>query len=225
MSVSYRIFWDFSTGWELQGFWDAVQPWYEGGMGFMRRFVETMRRSWVFSSIITVALGVVLLLYPDTTSTVLCYGVGAVLLFHGMLDLVRYFTRQEGEFFLRYELAAGIILCAVGTFMLIQPEIVTMVIPMILGIYIVIDGGVNVRRSFEMKELEFSRWWAAMVVAALMILLGLVMFLNPFAAAQVTVMFIGVVLIYQGVSDFIILMLIGVWKRRLENRIEEQGGR
>ena len=81
----------------------------------MRRFVETMRRSWVFSSIITVALGVVLLLYPDTTSTVLCYGVGAVLLFHGMLDLVRYFTRQEGEFFLRYELAAGIILCAVGT--------------------------------------------------------------------------------------------------------------
>ena len=107
----------------------------------------------------------------------------------------------------------------------IQPEIVTMVIPMILGIYIVIDGGVNVRRSFEMKELEFSRWWAAMVVAALMILLGLVMFLNPFAAAQVTVMFIGVVLIYQGVSDFIILMLIGVWKRRLENRLEEQGGR
>ena len=191
----------------------------------MRRFVETMRRSWVFSSIITVALGVVLLRYPDTTSTVLCYGVGAVLLFHGMLDLVRYFTRQEGEFFLRYELAAGIILCAVGTFMLIQPEIVTMVIPMILGIYIVIDGGVNVRRSFEMKELEFSRWWAAMVVAALMILLGLVMFLNPFAAAQVTVMFIGVVLIYQGVSDFIILMLIGVWKRRLENRLEEQGGR
>ena len=191
----------------------------------MRRFVETMRRSWVFSSIITVALGVVLPLYPDTTSTVLCYGVGAVLLFHGMLDLVRYFTRQEGEFFLRYELAAGIILCAVGTFMLIQPEIVTMVIPMILGIYIVIDGGVNVRRSFEMKELEFSRWWAAMVVAALMILLGLVMFLNPFAAAQVTVMFIGVVLIYQGVSDFIILMLIGVWKRRLENRLEEQGGR
>ena len=98
-------------------------------------------------------------------------------------------------------------------------------LPMILGIYIVIDGGVNVRRSFEMKELEFSRWWAAMVVAALMILLGLVMFLNPFAAAQVTVMFIGVVLIYQGVSDFIILMLIGVWKRRLENRLEEQGGR
>lgn len=65
----------------------------------MKSLVETIRRSWVLSVLLTIALGIVLLVYPDTTSRVLCYLVGGVLLIHGILNLVRFFTREKGSFF------------------------------------------------------------------------------------------------------------------------------
>lgn len=191
----------------------------------MRKLVETIRRSWILSVLLTIALGIVLLVYPDTTSKVLCYLVGGVLLIHGILNLVRFFTRDEGRFFLRYELVVGIVLCAAGIFMLMRPEIVVMLIPMILGFYIILDGAVNVRRAWEMKALEFSKWWSALIGALLMLVLGGVMFWNPFEAAQMTLMFIGVSLLYQGILDFVILFQVGRGRKRMEKMLEDIDGK
>lgn len=64
----------------------------------MKSMIETIKRSWILTVILTVALGLVLLMYPDTTGKVLCYMVGGLLLVHGILNLVRYFTRDEEAF-------------------------------------------------------------------------------------------------------------------------------
>lgn len=187
----------------------------------MKSLIETIRRSWILSVLLTIALGAVLLVYPDTTSKVLCYLVGGVLLAHGVLNLVRFFTKEEGRFFLRYELVVGVVLCAAGILMLMRPEIVVMLIPMILGIYIILDGAVNVRRALEMKELGFSKWWSALVGAILMLVLGAVMFWNPFEAAQMTLMFIGIALLYQGILDFVILFLVGRGRKKMAKMLED----
>lgn len=187
----------------------------------MKSLVETIRRSWVLSVLLTIALGIVLLIYPDTTSRVLCYLVGGVLLIHGILNLVRFFTRGEGRFFLRYELIVGIVLCAAGIFLLMRPEIVVMLIPMILGFYMILDGAVNMRRAWEMKALGFSKWWSALIGAVLMAVFGAVLFWNPFEAAQMTLMFIGIALLYQGILDFVILFLVGRGRKKVEGILEE----
>lgn len=187
----------------------------------MRNLMETIRRSWVLTVLLTIAMGIVLIIYPDTTGKVLCYLVGAVLLIHGILNLVRYFTREEGSFFLRYELIVGIVLCAAGIFMLMRPEIVVMLIPMILGFYILIDGAANMRRALEMRKLGFSKWWSALLAAILQLVLGAVMAWNPFEAAQMTLMFIGIVLLYQGISDFVILFLVGRGRKKMEKLLED----
>lgn len=187
----------------------------------MRNLVESIKRSWVLSVLLTIVLGVVLLVYPDTTSKVLCYLVGGVLLVHGILNLIRFFAREEGSFFLRYELVVGIVLCAAGIFLLMRPEIVVMLIPMILGFYIMIDGAANMRRAWEMKSLGFSKWWSALIGAVLMLVLGAVMFWNPFEAAQMTLMFIGIALLYQGILDFVILFLVGRGRKKMEKLLED----
>lgn len=187
----------------------------------MKSLMETIRRSWMLSVLLTIALGIVLIVYPDTTGKVLCYLVGGVLLLHGILNLVRFFTRDERRFFLRYELVVGIVLCAAGVFMLTRPEIVAMLIPMILGFYIIIDGAVNMRRAWEMKTLGFSKWWLALIGAVLMAVLGAVMFWNPFEAAQMTLMFIGIALLYQGILDFVSLILVGRGRRKMEKLLED----
>lgn len=188
----------------------------------MKSMIETIKRSWILTVILTVALGLVFLMYPDTTGKVLCYMVGGLLLVHGILNLVRYFTRDEGSFFLRYELLVGIVLCAAGSFMLMRPEIVMMLIPMILGFYLIIDGAVDTRRAWEMEKLGFTKWWIALICAVLMIILGAVMFWNPFEAAEMTLMFIGACLLYQGILDFAVLFLVGRGRRKLEKCLEEE---
>ncbi|MCI5995295.1 MAG: DUF308 domain-containing protein [Blautia sp.] len=188
----------------------------------MKRFLETMRRSWVLSAILTVLLGGVLIAYPADTSRVFCYCVGAAILAHGIFDIVRYCTGRNGEFFFRYDLIAGIVLCAAGIFMLFSPEIVMMMIPIIMGLYIIIDGAANIRRSIEMRRLGFSKWWLGLLTAVLTVALGGVMLWNPFAAAEVTAIFIGSVLVYQGIMDLIFFFCIGRGRRKLKKILESE---
>jgi uncharacterized membrane protein HdeD (DUF308 family) len=51
-----------------------------------------------------------------------------------------------------------------------------------------------------------GKWWSALVAAILMAVLGAVILWNPFATAQITIMFMGGVLLYQGLSDLVILI-------------------
>lgn len=187
----------------------------------MMNFWKSVKKSFVLSSVVSILLGIVLLLYPGITSKLICYFVGAMILIHGVTDVVRYYKSKEAEFFFRYDLIIGLILCGAGIFMLLQAEVVVMIIPLVLGIFIMVDGCVNIKRAFEMKNFGFRRWWAALVAAVLMAVLGAVMLWNPFEAAEVTIAFIGIVLLYEGISDLVIAFFMGMMRRKMKKALEE----
>lgn len=97
-------------------------------------------------------MGFILILFPDTTSQVICYGVAAIIFICGLVNFVRYFSNDFSYRF-GYDLISGFLLCAIGVFMMIRSDIVIMMIPFVIGIFIVVEGVMNIIRSFQLKRM------------------------------------------------------------------------
>ncbi len=170
----------------------------------MLDLLQGLKKGVVMYSIITIIMGIILILFPDTTSLSVCYGIAGVILICGIMDMIRYFSNDFSYRF-GYDLLTGFLLCAVGIFMILRSDIVIMMIPFVIGMFIVVEGILNIVRSFQLRQWGFERWLYDFVLSVLLLILGMIIVVNPFDAALVSVMMIGICLVYDGLLNLLIL--------------------
>ncbi len=168
--------------------------------------LKAIRNSLVLLALLYIVLGVVLILFPATSLNLACLLIGAVTLLYGVVRIFGYTRAGEGEAS-RLELAFGIVLAALGVFLLVCPQLLVSRIPIALGAYLLVDSFSAIKRSLEWKALGFSRWWVSFLVSLVLALFGLVMILRPFTLVANLVVFIGVGFLFDGVFTLVQLIV------------------
>lgn len=123
----------------------------------MREFFHNMKLSFLLAAVLYVILGLVLLIWPGVSATVFCYAFGGILLIYGMVAIVSFFLRDAGRA-LRVRALPRYRRCSPGLLFLLRPVIVASVLPVILGLFIVVDGLVNLKRALELRRMLYLRW-------------------------------------------------------------------
>ena len=124
----------------------------------------------------------------------------------GVVRLAAYL--RGGENADKLDLVLGILLILLGLCLLIWIRFLLALVPMVLGIYILVDSLGSIKRSLDMKALGFSRWWISCLVAAALAVCGLVMVLNPFGTIEGLVMFVGLGFLVDGVTTLVNTILL-----------------
>ncbi len=163
--------------------------------------LKKLKTNVVISAILCILLGIVLVAWPDLSMQVVCTAVGAVLLIGGGVRLAVYFTAKDGSVYSQMNLIMGIILAVVGVWILLQPDKVLAIIPIIVGIVIVLHGVNNLRQAVTLCQEKYDKWWVALILGLLTAGFGVLLICRPFAALDTVVMVIGICLIYDGLSD------------------------
>lgn len=164
--------------------------------------LKSIRNSLIFTSVLYVILGVVLMIYPTTALNISCILIGVVTLIYGGVRIAGYF-RDGGTYSNRFDLFFGVVLAAVGVFLLVCPQFIVSLIPIALGIYILVDSFTAMKKALDMKALGFEKWWISFLVALALALCGAVMIFNPFGTMASLVMFIGAGFIFDGVYTLV----------------------
>lgn len=198
----------FSPQWDILG--------QKGGIP-MREYLKNMKISFILAALLSIALGVVLLLWPGITTTVICYAFGAILAVHGLVSIVSFFFSRTGGF--AFELLLGIVSGALGVLFLVQPQIIISILPVAIGLFIMVDGLVNLKRAFELRRLEYGRWGVTLLLSLVSVGLGLLVLFHPYLAAEALVMVIGGVLIYEGLSDLWAIFMVTRLTKELRKRM------
>ena len=68
----------------------------------MKQFFQDVKNSFLLSAAVSIILGIVLIVYPVKTSLLICYIAGALLLFGGVVALIRYIASRGEPFFFRF---------------------------------------------------------------------------------------------------------------------------
>lgn len=164
----------------------------------MRELLKGIKWSLILASLLYLFLGLALLIWPHTSNLILCYIVAGVLTAYGLFNIIAYFGRERGSWI---GLAVGIICAAFGIYAFAQPTRISDIISIILGVVILVDGVMSLRRDFELRTAGFSRWWVPFGLDVLILILGAIVVFNPGLFAELLLQIIGVVLIYESISD------------------------
>lgn len=165
--------------------------------------LKTFKNSYIFTCIIYMIVGLVLLFFPEMSLKVVCVILGIFILLYGLLKIAAFFRNKADGFPFRFDLIIGIIFSVIGGFLLLRHEIIVSMFPVVMGTYIIFDSFFNFRQAFMLKNAGYLNWWSMLILALVMILLGAVMLFNPFKTVSMTVMFIGLIFLFRGISNII----------------------
>lgn len=167
----------------------------------MESLLKKIKTNVVISSALCVILGLVLVFRPGLSMRIVCTAVGVVLILSGAMRMVDYFTARDGSLFSQANLIFGIVLAVVGVWIVLKPDKVMAIIPIIVGIVIAIHGLHNLQQAAGLWRDKYDRWWVALILGVLTVGFGVLLVCRPFAAIDTVVMLIGFFLIYDGLSN------------------------
>ncbi|MGN0662254.1 MAG: HdeD family acid-resistance protein [Faecalibacterium sp.] len=160
--------------------------------------VKKLKWNLILMSVLYLALGVFLLLMPGTALSLVCAALGAVVLACAVVQLIRYFTVERGIFQSQLTLISGLVCLGLGAFLIFRSDIVVRVLPIVFGLFVIFDSLGRVQNALELRRCGYASWKGFLLLAALSIVLGIIMIVNPFGTMETLVMAIGIILIVEG---------------------------
>lgn len=170
-------------------------------MDEFKKIGKSFVRNSVFAGLALILLGVLFVIFPESSGTIICYVTGAVLCIWGIVQLISYFAADNAVAFGSFGLVQGAALAIIGIGILIRPEFLKSVLTLAFGLIVVTDAVLKLQYAIDLMRIKASGWLAVLIMAIAMLVLGVIVVLNPFATAAVLTIFVGIVLIVDGISD------------------------
>ena len=150
--------------------------------GLLERALREFRWSFVVTALAFILLGLVLIIWPDASMNVLCYLVGTALVLYGGFNVLSFVFSPERAF--TFELVIGVITAAIGIFALFSPSSIRDILSVILGLIVVIDSLIGIKRAFTLRELGLQSWWVLLLLSVIAAFLGVLSFAVLFHAPR-----------------------------------------
>lgn len=174
----------------------------------IKRDLKIMKRNKVISALIYVALGVVLLAWPAETLMSVSKIISLIIALGGAVAVVMYFVNGTRGLFSYAGLASGVIIAVIGLWLFFNSGFLISLIPTIVGIMLIISGLVNLSEAFQIKKEHGEGVMMSAILAAITILLGIIIFAFQMQFASLVTRLMGIALVYDGVSDLLIISKI-----------------
>lgn len=163
----------------------------------------------LLSSAAYAIMGVILLVFPETTAKTLCYIIGISSIVIGIFWILIYLFRDIEKNYYRNDFVIGMTIILLGVFVLCKADLIITLIPSILGILIIFSGIGKLQNTIDIRRMGKGNGLVFFVLAAINIVFGGILLMAPITAVKVTFMLIGVGLLFSGISDLILSLYMG----------------
>ena len=160
--------------------------------------VRIAKTGCIVASVLLMALGVLLIVLPDLSISLVGIVAGAMLIALGILKLMGYFSREMYQLAFQYDLAFGLLLVALGVLLMMQPNRAMHFLCLIVGISIAADGLLKFQTALEARRFGLGSWWLIMALGILAGVIGIVTAFRPAQSAQVLMVLMGISLLAEG---------------------------
>ena len=179
----------------------------------MLRYVKS---GMMLLSIAYIVIGMMLLIMPQTSLLWICYAFGAVVLITGIVCLIQYARLRGTGFTAPFMLVGGVITAGLGIFTLAKPQVVASFLPIVFGIFIVVDGLSRIGSAIDLAKRKGQKWWVLLLLSIVSVALGILLVLHPFGAAVSVVMVCGILLIVEGAMNLGCILYAAMELRTLD---------
>lgn len=164
----------------------------------MKDTFKRVKADLIFSALMCVLIGIVLLFWPAKTIGIFCKVLAAAIILMGVVNIALYIRNRELH---PFSGVLGTIVLLVGIWIFVKPESIVSLIPIVIGVILSVHGIQDLKLALETRANGYEKWWSMLIIAAISFVCGVLCIVNAFGVVTLALQFIGVALIYDGVSD------------------------
>jgi len=165
----------------------------------MKEKFKELKLNITISAIISIVIGVLLLVFPEKSLITISRVIACIIVLSGLSIIVS----QIFEYGLNgLGIVVGGVLAIIGIWIFRAPDAIVSIIPIAIGVILVVHGVQDLGLALEGLKAKADRAWLPFIFATLNILLGIVCIAAAFKVVAITVQIIGIMLIYDGLTDF-----------------------
>lgn len=168
----------------------------------MMEKLKSIKLNVTLSAILSVAIGVLLVACPGTIVTILARLIAVIIIASGVVLLLPQIFDADRSYL---SIIVAILIAMIGLWMFFSPKLVASIIPIAIGVLLVVHGVQDLSMAIEGKKNKANSWWSIILMAVLNIVLGVLCIGNAFGLVEIGMMLIGIMLIYDGISDMFIV--------------------
>ena len=154
------------------------------------------------SEIFFLLIGIMMTIRPKEALITCNFMIAIFMLITGMLIVL-------GKPFKKFAFKEiGMLSIILGIVLILKPEILSIVLPIVCGIYFVTMGYMLIKASYVLKEIHIDNWKISYACAILIMASGLLMIINPIPSAYSIVIFVGVNIIVSSISGIVDMFIL-----------------
>lgn len=169
----------------------------------MKKEINRVFFSSLFTSIILIIVGVLLLFFPHETIKTISYVFGSMIALLGGSGLIKFFIDNKESKYNKYGLAYGIVLLLISFFFFFKTDNIAKIMPFALGLYIIISSAIKIEYTIRLKRANNNNWKVTLIMLIFSIIFGFLLIFNPFKSALVITQVIGGIIIFYAILDII----------------------
>lgn len=161
-------------------------------------YLKSMRWTLYTTGGIFILLGIVSFFHPLASLMSLAFFAGIGFLVAGINHLVPYFTMRGSALRPGWLLPQGILDVLLGLVMLTKIGLTTLMIPILLGLWVLFTAVLRLVVSFRLRAAGLKRWWMMLISSVVLFLSSLVMLSSPIVGAFIITWLIGGMFVCAG---------------------------
>ena len=181
-------------------------------------FPSLAKKIWIFAiirGVLAIIFGLIALFAPNATAIVLAIVIGAYAIVNGVFDIIEA-IRHRGSSSMVLRIVLGVVSILFGMLVLVWPGISLAILVIMVGIWAIIIGILQIVSSVRHRAIPNSGWVWGIIGGALSILFGILVLIWPGTGLVTIIWIIGIWAIVWGVT----LIVLGVKLRKAASTTE-----
>ncbi|MGN0484691.1 MAG: HdeD family acid-resistance protein [Lachnospiraceae bacterium] len=166
----------------------------------MKEFMNSLKSQVMLSAVLCIVLGLAFIIWPLKITSIICRVLALIFIVMGAERVIRFLQKHAPTFVC----VLGGLEFLIGLWIFVKPQSIQALIPIIIGFLLLLHGIQDAAMAWRVKESGASSWWFGMLCAVCNIIFALILMCNALGVVKIGMMFIGAILVYDGVSDFFV---------------------
>lgn len=163
--------------------------------------LRAARTGYIAMSVIFCVLGILLILFPGISVSVVGIAAGVMLIAFGIVKLVGYFSKDLYQLAFQFDLAFGVLLMILGTVILVSPDRALPFLCIIMGIAVLADALFKLQSSLDARRFGLKVWGLLLALAICAGIIGTSLLLHPSQSAKVLMVLLGIGVLFEGILN------------------------
>lgn len=150
-------------------------------------------------SILMFIMGLLFIIYPEISFTTVTYILSILLIING----IYFIATKEGSIFFSSFLTIGVINVLLGLVMILNPDIVKTLFPIVVGIVMIVKSVLDLRISILLYRNKYNNSLFLFICSIISVICGLFIVINPSIGTIALTTTIGIIITLYSISNIL----------------------